>query len=82
VNFAKPVAFVKAAESAGYQVTDKGGTILLSKDGTECTLTVGAGSVFIGGEYVNDMSYPIYKVDGTVYGPADFADSMCVPEEE
>ena len=81
VEFAKPVAFQDAAESAGYEVKAKGKKIILSKDDVDCTLTVGSTSVYIDGEYANDMSYPIYKEGNVVYGPADFSDSMCVPEE-
>ena len=81
-DFAKPVALVKAAEDAGYTVADNGGTLVLTKDGTKYTLTVGAMSVHVDGEYVNDMAYPIYRVGKVVYGPANFADSLAVPEEE
>ena len=80
-TFTKPVALIEAAEAAGYQVKDNDDTLELTKDGQTCVLTVGATSVYIADEYANDLSYPTFEVDGTVYGPADFADSLCVPEE-
>gem|GEM_PF-412161 len=80
-DFAKPVRLIESAESAGFTVNDKGDTIELTKDGVTSTLTVGATSVYINDEYANDMSYPIYRVGKTVYGPADFADAQVVPEE-
>ena len=80
-TFTKPVALIEAAEAAGYQVKDNDDTLELTKDGQTCILTVGASSVYIADEYANDLSYPTFEVDGTVYGPADFADSLCVPEE-
>ena len=82
VTFAKPVALIDAAKDAGYEVKEKGNSIVLAKDGVESTLTVGAASVYIGGEYVNDMAYPIFRENCVVYGSADFTDSLCVPKEE
>lgn len=77
VTFVKPITFLKNAKKAGYTVTVKGSKYIVAKDGVKYTLTKNSTSVYNAkGSYVNDMTYPIYESNGTLWAPADFADAL------
>ena len=76
-TFTAPVKFVSQAKKAGFTVKTSGSKYILTKDAAKFTLTLNSTAIYNkDGEYTDDFIYPIYKVNGVVYAPAGFTDSL------